>query len=564
MNNCTLHVSSMVRSLQGMLLRLVWAVACLPALTGSAYEVWIGTSCTPSNAAVYTSTWSNMAVRVKGLNINMSPCIPDPGTPCENETRCGTNEWQILFDQYVHAAGNGFGPMGRSVLQNTTLSNYLETAFSNAALYGFSYANFMFFDNMVGTNLYQWTVEEVQEMRDWLDASGHADVGLMVDARSYVPEAMEWCENSLVEAVVLEANAFKWFENYANRQTLLSWLWTNSLTSSKPLVFQVVAVPESYGGPYGATNNYMVVRNLVRWLGSDLMGWDFNRSSRVVFMPVTYNYPTYTFYPETKTGNSGYYTNTLTSLTLSLMEQKNLFEARTFAPTEAEAYSLARHTGSRSDLVGYWNCDEGTGTTAHGQYGGADGTLVNGAVFSESPQDFYKDGCVYFDGVDDKITTASAQYSTLTNNFTIMAWVNPTAARSGTAGTSGQRYAVYPPQGNSAFGMGTNHVGVGFSVGTNGVGIYEHGASYIPQKLSYTNAITGWTHIAVTYTDGIPRLYINGTLVSTGTASDGRISHPGCWGGSSYGWYKGYMDEFRVYDKPLTAGQIVAIIKFES
>ena len=164
----------------------------------------------------------------------------------------------------------------------------------------------------------------------------------------------------------------------------------------------------------------------------------------------------------------------------------------------------------------------------------------------------------------------------ITNDFTIAFWANPTTTHqidgqstSGTAGTGGQRYALYPAQGTDAWGAG--HAGAGVSVGTNGVSVYEHAASYMPALLAWTGAVSGWTHIAVVYQAKQPRLYINGSLVATGLTSTYANVHPGLrtsggtptndggLGGGNWGWFNGGLDEFRIYDGALDAAQVASI-----
>jgi hypothetical protein len=376
------------------LLLVLGAVFC--PIHALAYEVWIGTSCTPSNAAVFTDTWSNVAKRVTGFNINLAPCLPSPGTPCEDETECGDDQWKTILQKYVHA-GNGMVPLPRS--GGTNWSVKMERMHADAANYGYGISNIMFYDNEIGEVFHAWTTQEIQDLRDYLDATGREHVRLLYNARNFTTKSQEWCASPLVNDVLMEAPPRNWFENIGNRQNLLRWLWTNNATTNKRLIFQL----NPPGSLYGPTNNYMQVRRLVRWLGNDLMGWEFNRSSRVIFMPVTYNEPsTYTFYPETAAGNPGQYTNTLTSLVLSLIEQRNLFEGRTLIPTEADADSTERHAASRADLVGYWNCDEGGGALLRGLQGGANFTLYDGVGFVSGPQAL-KDGCLFFDGVAGRV-----------------------------------------------------------------------------------------------------------------------------------------------------------------
>ncbi|MFT3910559.1 MAG: gliding motility-associated C-terminal domain-containing protein [Ferruginibacter sp.] len=167
------------------------------------------------------------------------------------------------------------------------------------------------------------------------------------------------------------------------------------------------------------------------------------------------------------------------------------------------------------------------------------------------------------------------------DNFSFECWVNPTAtivlapeATSGTQGTSGERYVLYPTWGgsnNSITGPGNPDAGAGLSVGTNGIAVYEHGASYLAPLLVWAGAVSGWTHIAVVYTNKQPSLYINGVFVKTGLTSLKNRVYPslGQWpgnlynlsggiGGGNYGYFNGQIDEFRLWDVPLSPATILA------
>ena len=183
-----------------------------------------------------------------------------------------------------------------------------------------------------------------------------------------------------------------------------------------------------------------------------------------------------------------------------------------------------------------------------------------------------------FNGVSPtRIKPTSSFADAITNDFTIAFWVNPSGnhqidgqSSSGTGGTTGQNYALYPAQGTNTWGVG--HAGVGISVGTNGVSVYEHAASYMPALLAWSGAVSGWTHIAVVYQARQPRLrYVKGGLVATGLTSTYANVHPGLRstadptnndggiGGGRWGWFNGGVDEFRIYDGSLDAAQVASI-----
>ena len=176
-----------------------------------------------------------------------------------------------------------------------------------------------------------------------------------------------------------------------------------------------------------------------------------------------------------------------------------------------------------------------------------------------------------FNGVDDYVDIDDSQHPgvpalpSVANNFTMEAWVWPIASHEiddptfQYGGVNGQRYVVFPAWGGGVYDGTGNHVGAGFSVGTNGVSVYEHASDYMPAVLVYEHSLSGWTHVAVVYARGIPTLYVNGVAVQTGQPSPRAYVHPslGC-GGGSYGYFPGRIDELRVWSRARTASEINA------
>ncbi len=149
----------------------------------------------------------------------------------------------------------------------------------------------------------------------------------------------------------------------------------------------------------------------------------------------------------------------------------------------------------------------------------------------------------------------------MSNTFTMEVWAYPTTthevdaqATTGTHGTSGQRYAIFPSHGQNG-----NESGVGISVGTNGVSVYELAGSYMPAILVWQGAVKGWTHVAVVYTNRQPKLYVNGELKATGLTSPRTLVHPSASiTGGYYGGFLGSTDEVRIWNRALTAEEIKA------
>lgn len=177
------------------------------------------------------------------------------------------------------------------------------------------------------------------------------------------------------------------------------------------------------------------------------------------------------------------------------------------------------------------------------------------------------------DGINDYVDPN--QLISFSNNFTYEAWVRPTntividpQSTSGISGINNQKYLIWPTWRNFDGGFG-------ISVGSNGVAVYEHGSNFIPALLSHSVSITGWTHIAIVVTNKQPSLFINGVFIKNGLtstktnlyASLGACNqYPGQVGGiggGTYGYYRGEVDELRVWNTVRTQAQIQANMNTE-
>jgi phage baseplate assembly protein gpV len=166
-----------------------------------------------------------------------------------------------------------------------------------------------------------------------------------------------------------------------------------------------------------------------------------------------------------------------------------------------------------------------------------------------------------FDGSDDAASpVGTADRFAVRSNFTMELWVNPTGSRNvtseatgGILGIGGQRYVVAPVQAGAVL------AGAGISVGNNGVSVFEHGDSYLPSLLVHNGRIEGWTHVAVVYDNNRPRLYINGQFVREGLQSTRTVVPSfGLSNIISFGPYAGDVDEYRVWNRALSAAEIAA------
>jgi fibronectin type 3 domain-containing protein len=198
-----------------------------------------------------------------------------------------------------------------------------------------------------------------------------------------------------------------------------------------------------------------------------------------------------------------------------------------------------------ANLVAAYGFDEGSGTTVADSSGhGNTGTIV-GATWTAAGK---FGSALAFNGTSSRVDIPDSPSLRLTTGMTLEAWVNPTAS------PSGWRDVVYKGNDNYYLEASTTSAATPAGGGTFG------GANGNVFGLAPL-ATSTWTHIAVTYDGSTLRYFINGSQVAT-KAQTGAIttsSNPLQIGGDNFfsdQYFKGTIDEVRVYDAALTATQI--------
>src|SRR5262245_13829826 len=131
---------------------------------------------------------------------------------------------------------------------------------------------------------------------------------------------------------------------------------------------------------------------------------------------------------------------------------------------------------------------------------------------------FNNQAVLHFDGVNDLLTLPAPPAQ---DNFCYIIVARPAAGHEvdpqsadGVGGVSGQHYLLGATHG------GDFNAGAGVSAGTNGVSVYEHGASYMPALAVYSGMLgAGASVISVNYSNKQPFLYLQGNLARAGVAS---------------------------------------------
>jgi len=153
-------------------------------------------------------------------------------------------------------------------------------------------------------------------------------------------------------------------------------------------------------------------------------------------------------------------------------------------------------------------------------------------VFTERQQpinftDVYLNGKLVIGG-ESKAQKPRGIYPQLHSNFTITCWIKPEIDISlREDGFYGQRktdhYALYPASGEKYYGQG--HACSGFTVGRNGIALFERSDDLIHAVLFAEFPLSGWSKLSLVYKDNIPSIYLNHQLIKTGIASRYKV-HP--------------------------------------
>ncbi len=193
------------------------------------------------------------------------------------------------------------------------------------------------------------------------------------------------------------------------------------------------------------------------------------------------------------------------------------------------------------NLVAYWKFDEPTGATSFADSSGSrnDGSCFSVPSCPTSGATGKVNKAVTFDKIDDLMQVADSNSLKLTNKGSIEAWIYKNQNGGGIAQkTGGNGYFLEEWNDKMLFGWGVGNT---------------QSNQVIP---------TGsWNHLAVTYDGAQLKIYINGyldkTQAYTGSADSGsRKLYIGTdRSGMKYG---GMIDEFRIWNRTLSADEITA------
>jgi hypothetical protein len=196
-------------------------------------------------------------------------------------------------------------------------------------------------------------------------------------------------------------------------------------------------------------------------------------------------------------------------------------------------------------LVAAWGFNDGSGMSATD----ASGKGHRGTVSSTSWSTAGKfGGALSFNGSSSWVTVADANDLDLSSALTLEAWVRPSAL-----GSAWRTVVFKERPGGIVYSLYANQ-DAGRPVGQLWLGSERNavGSAGLP--------LNAWSHLASTYDGSTLRLYVNAVLVSSTAVSGSlaasagvlRIGGNGVWPE----WFAGLIDEVRIYNRALSAGEI--------
>ncbi len=227
------------------------------------------------------------------------------------------------------------------------------------------------------------------------------------------------------------------------------------------------------------------------------------------------------------------------------IDEVRIYNRALSADEVGQLYRLTAPTGVDTGLKGYWsfNGDDMSGTTAYDRSGaGNTGTLTNGPT-----KTLGKVGqALSFDGSNDYVDIANVSY---TGTFTFSTWF----------------YTSNNSQTGIIFGEDGGSVAGGPKIGMTGGNMFVRvnntgGDSSVPVPTA-----SQWHFMVVTrnssskvdlYIDGGTAIRLNGDAAQTDVYD---LDKFGCNGGTPDQCFTGKLDEFRVYNRALSAGDVQSL-----
>ncbi len=197
------------------------------------------------------------------------------------------------------------------------------------------------------------------------------------------------------------------------------------------------------------------------------------------------------------------------------------------------------------NLVSLWRFDEGSGTIAHDSAGNNNGSLVGDTSWTTG----HRGSALNFDGSGDYVNCGIGSSLDPINAITVSTWVKRTD---------------YNTAGNIAGKTNSNTITAGYGLHSyiEGFEFQFYSGAWRRTMPRVPATASQWHHIVGTYDGSYAYLYIDGeqraSIAYTGNIvpASGYPFHIGFWRSGYPNYYKGLIDEVRVYNQALNADEV--------
>ncbi len=215
--------------------------------------------------------------------------------------------------------------------------------------------------------------------------------------------------------------------------------------------------------------------------------------------------------------------------------------------SNALSFQSQTHSLLGSDLVGWWNFNEGSGTTARDISGyGNNGTIVGATYVDGVPGT--GGSALSFNGSSNYVALSYEPFTVSNANYTLSLWAKFDSL------SGNRRFISWGSSGSSRYFYGYN--------GTNDEIDVGQGSITIRPGTTYKPVINIWELWTVSNEETITKFYKNGVLINTvshantGAITAGSSVRIGRQYSTNLEWFPGLIDDVRIYSRALTASEI--------
>jgi len=198
--------------------------------------------------------------------------------------------------------------------------------------------------------------------------------------------------------------------------------------------------------------------------------------------------------------------------------------------------------------IGYWNFDEGYGTTAYDSTGYKNDGTISGATWVKNGK---KGGALNFDGINDYVDCGSDESLDIADAITMSAWIKLNSYASGGGATD-----------RAAITIKAYSYYMSITSATGKLASYFYGVDQSHRDSNSQIPLNEWTHVSITYDGSNIKWYINGILDKTYGATGSITVASGTLGIGKEVYNNlgrildGSIDEVRLYDRALSVDEV--------